>query len=59
MKIGYGGKLTRSGWTACAAAVASYALNRTIKVALDLNTASELIGKCSVYIYILRAFFVS
>ncbi len=45
MKIGYGGKLTRANYTACAAAVACYNLNKTVRVALDLNSASQLIGK--------------
>ncbi|CAF0756244.1 unnamed protein product [Brachionus calyciflorus] len=42
---GYGGKITRANITATAAAVGCYHTNRPVRVALDLNTDLNLIGK--------------
>ena len=44
------GKITRANITAVAAALALNALNRRVKVAVDLNTGLEMVGKR----YILR-----
>lgn len=42
---GFGGKVTRSNITACAAALGCYVTKRPVRVALDLNTCMALIGK--------------
>jgi xanthine dehydrogenase molybdopterin-binding subunit B len=45
LKLGFGGKFSRANLTACAAAVASKSVNKTVRVALGMNTQYELIGK--------------
>jgi xanthine dehydrogenase/oxidase len=41
----YGGKITRANITAAAAAIASNATNKKVRVLLDLNMGLEMIGK--------------
>lgn len=41
----FGSKLTRSQWTACAAALAAYKLNRPVKMALSMEENMNVIGK--------------
>jgi len=42
---GYGGKISRSHQIAAAAAVAAWRLHRPVRVALDLKTGLEMVGK--------------
>ncbi len=41
----FGRKFTRANLVACASAVASHNLNKTVRVALDFNTSTELVGR--------------
>jgi xanthine dehydrogenase/oxidase len=41
----YGGKITRANITACAAALAASAVNKPVRVCLELNDCMEMVGK--------------